>query len=205
VKPTPIKTYNFSITKGSIYFRETKAIVETYVQIKDWEGVFESVKEHEVFRGVKLPTFKTKFPLIKNRIETLPVDLIEQDFDDDEWLLVFYIACCEYHEYLKDLVLDLIYEKYLILQPQLTEDDYRSFLFNKMDEQPELEAVTTNTLYKIRQVVMLILADAGVLDSTKSWRIQKPYTSDYLASKLKEHNKLYLKYLLWTDYEINQL
>jgi len=184
---------------------ETKAIVEIYLKTKDWEEVFEIAKEHEVFRGVKLPTYKTKVPLIRNRIEKLPFDLLDNDFEDEELCLLFYIACCEYHEYLKDLVIELVYEKYLILQPQLTEDDYRSFLYSKMDKHPELETVTEKTLYKIRQVVMRILADAGILESTKNWRICKPYISDYLANKLKEHNKQYLQYLLWTDYEINQL
>lgn len=202
---TPIKTYNFSITKGAIYFRETKAIAESFVRYRDWETVFEQVKEHEVFRGVKQPTYKTKFPLIQKRLEVLPTALLEEDFEDEEWLLLFFVACCEYHEYLKDMVLELIYEKYLILQPQLTEDDYRSFLYRKMDVHPELEAVTEKTQYKIRQVVMRILADAELIESTKNWRIQKPWTSDYLAIKLKTHNKNYLKYLLWTDYEINQL
>ena len=200
-----LSKYNFSITKGSLLPEDSWTICLDYLEIGNWEdSKIASRKSHE-FKNVKDHTFTTKFGLIKSRVDMLPRDLWFEMTEYEDFVHALYLSACLKHKFFGDLVLEVVREQYLLLQTTLTEDHFRSFLYKKMDQHPEVEQLKEYTLGKLRQNCMRMLSEADVLVSTRKWIITKPLISNKLAVLISEHNNSYLKYYLLSDHEIDNL
>jgi len=123
-----LTTYEFSITKGSLLVNDAWIICQDYLSSLDWDTTKERVRLSPEFSHVKEKTFQTKFGLIKNRVDALPIELWQQidEIHDFTWLL--YLSTCVRHQIFGDFVLEVVREEYLILQSKLTEDHYRTYL-----------------------------------------------------------------------------
>ena len=176
-----------------------------YLENDDWDKVKQVSRSRDYFKSVKDKTFDTKFGLIKSRLEMLPKHLWFEMTEYEDFIHLLYLATCLKHQFFSDFVLEVVREEYLLFKTKLTEDHFRSFLYSKMDDHSEIEDLKEYTQNKIRQNFMRILSEVDMLQSTRSWIISKPLLSDFLVSVVAQENNNYLKYYLWSDYEIDNL
>jgi len=198
-------TYNFSITKGSLFPEDSWHICMDYLETKDWNQAKALSKSNSIFNTIKEKTFDTKYGLIKSRIDIFPIDLWAQMTEYEDFVNLLYVSACLRHQILGDFVIEVVREQHLIMQRQLSEDHYRTFMFRKMDDHPEVEKLQEYTLSKIRQTMLRVLSEVDIIESTKNWSITKPLLSDFLCQLLKDQNKNYLKFFIMTDFEIESI
>lgn len=88
---------------------------------------------------------------------------------------------------------------------ELKDGDFISFLRRKQESHPELDRITDNTTYKIRQVTFKILEQAGIIDSVKTRIIQRQIIDYAVLKAITDENKEWLKVLLVSDMDIKEM
>ncbi|MCB0669875.1 MAG: DUF1819 family protein [Saprospiraceae bacterium] len=199
-------TYSFNLTSGSLLLAETKEFASSYLQTKDWDQSRGILLTQSPYRTWKKETFRKKFTLIRRRLGHLSDPLLTLAIQNEAvGPSIFYLAACEEHLILADFVLEVVRDHYLQFRREITNEDISVFFLQKMDEHPEIENMTRNTLTKVKQVMVRILAETGIFGSSSDRIITKPYITHKLALTLLQENSQYLRYLLWSDPEIEKL
>jgi hypothetical protein len=199
-------TYSFAMTAGSLLIEETALFASSYLQTKDWDQAKRILIRQPPFRTWKQMTFKIKFNLIRRRLVHLSDHLLQFAQEDEAARpMIYYLAACQEHQILADFVMEVVRDHYLHFRRKVTDEDLSVFFLQKMDDHPEMENLSKNTLTKVKQVMVRILAETGIFSSRSDRVITKPYITHQLALTLQQESSQYLKYLLWSDPEIQQL
>lgn len=114
-----------------------------------------------------------------------------------------FLAICKTYGFIRDFTVEVVREKVLLFQYSLSDGDFISFLRRKTELHPELETITENTIYKLKQVTFKILEQAGIIDSVKSKIIQPQLVDKKVIEAFASDNKEWLKILLLSDTDIN--
>ncbi|MBK8706784.1 MAG: DUF1819 family protein [Saprospiraceae bacterium] len=87
--------------------------------------------------------------LIKRYLHLTPVQralIIEMDTNSQKHLAL--LAICKVYSFLRDFIVEVVREKFLSLDFQLTDGDYLSFYNRKLEQHPELEEFAESTTKK---------------------------------------------------------
>lgn len=190
--------YRFSFTAGSLMVVE----LVDYAKILIDNGYKLDNLHHQTLNKDKSKTSKREFAEIKIRLSTLSkgeLDLIA-DSEISTQKLLSYIACCRAYGYLRDFVMEVMLEKVILYDHQITELDYNAFFNKKCIDHDELEDLADTTKAKIKQVVFKILQQTGLIDGIKSKKIIIPIVDTRLENIIKETNPIDLALLLMRQY-----
>jgi hypothetical protein len=130
------------------------------------------------------------------------VVILESDLVTQKQLA--FLSVCKAYGFIRDFVIEVLREKYLVYDYQITEGDYISFYRRKSDLHDEMESLTELTEKKIKQVTFKILEQAGLIDSVKSRFIQPQIIDVKLMSAIIQDNPNWLKVLLVSDMDIER-
>ena len=156
--------------------------------------------------GGKYATGRKMFSEFNKRLSFLTPLHIEVLLDSDlvTQKQVAFVSVCKTYGFIRDFVIEVVREKFLVYDYQLTEGDYISFYRRKLDLHDEMETLTEITQKKIKQVTFKILEQVGLIDSIKS-RIIQPQIIDFkLINAIEQDNPNWLKVLLVSDRDIER-
>jgi len=153
-------------------------------------------------------TVKRESAEIVLRLNSLSKPLLERfatsDHDDAKIILLY--AIIKTYPIIKEFCLEVLYEKMLIMDNILQEYEINAFLRKKEEEHEVFDEKSDATKKKLKQVVLKILADSDILNSTKERVIIKPYIDTGIARMILDYSdQSYLKALLMNDSEIAML
>ncbi len=113
------------------------------------------------------------------------------------------LSICKAYAFMRDFIIEVVREKYLSLDYQLTDADWQSFFNRKLDLHPELEDFAPSTIKKARQVSWRMLEQAGLIESTKNRRILPQFVATPILRVVSEDQPDLLKIFLLPEQEIN--
>jgi hypothetical protein len=113
-----------------------------------------------------------------------------------------FLAVCKTHAFIRDFVVEVLREKILVFDYELTEGEYLTFFRRKSESHPELDKITEITQNKVRQVTFKILEQAGMIDNIKSKNIQPQLLDQALIHAIVSDNRQWLKVFLMSDIDI---
>jgi len=116
-----------------------------------------------------------------------------------------FLSVCKSHKFIRDFAVEVLREKLLIFDYQITEGDYISFYRRKMELHPEMEDLTDRTQSAIRQVTFKILEEAGMIDSVKNKMIQPQVLDANVINTIALDNKQWLKVFFMSDMDIENI
>jgi hypothetical protein len=128
--------------------------------------------------------------------------LIEGSLDDQKVLTL--LAIVKSNAFIRDFILEVVRDKFLLYDFQISDVDFKSFLNRKAELHPELDSFAVGTISKARQTLFKILADSGIIDSSKSKIIVKSWLSPESINIILADNPELLKVFLFSDLEIQQ-
>lgn len=201
------KKYSFSFTGASALIAETMIIAEEFNKLKDWKDVELSVIDSNLLNKTKQATIKREFSEIKKRLLSLTPDqlyLMNHGSLDDAKAMIL-LSLVKSYEYLKDFIVEVIRNKYLIFDRVLSETDYSRFFNTKSLSRPELNTITEVTARKVKQVVFKLLAQMGIITHPKNGIILKPILSNEVLEVISKEDPSYLASFLYSNEEINVL
>lgn len=148
---------------------------------------------------------KRKNSEYKKRLQTLTeaqtVALLESDLIMQRQLA--YLSVCKLYEFFREFVLEVLREKMILMDYQLTEGEYLSFFRRKMMDHPELETLSETTEKKVKQVVFRILAEAGIINSAKEKVLQYQLLEPKMIHLIKDDHPKWFEVFLLNDFEIS--
>jgi len=183
---------------------ETKNVVELYLQTQDWDEVKKKVIDEDILQKPTLDSRKRVFSELKKRLVNLtPLEL--EHFSNasmDDVRVLSFVGCLKTYRLMYEFVLEVIREKYLMFDYTIEPSDYSSFIDSKEVASVKLSKISETTSYKLKQVLFLILADVGLVESTKHHYITKPMLSEAVAKTILADNPKLLSALLMNNDEI---
>ena len=201
------KKYSFSFTGASALPAETLVIAEEYIRLQDWERVKVSVQENNLMNKTKQSTSKTIYFEIKKRLELLTneqLNLLVSGSPDESKAMVL-LSLLKAYAFFKDFVIEVIRAKFLLYNNNITSSDYTSFFNAKAITNNELNIITEKTTNKVKQVLLKMLEQVGLINSAKEGMIIKPFLSDDAIRTILNDDASLFAGFLCSDAEIRLL
>jgi hypothetical protein len=82
------------------------------------------------------------------------------------------VSICKSYSFIIEFIVEVVREKVLVNDYQISDGDYISFYRRKFDLHEEMDSITELTEKKIKQVTFKILEQAGLIDDIKNRIIQ---------------------------------
>jgi hypothetical protein len=196
--------YSFSFTGASALITETLIIAEEYKNLQDWKEVKNSLMEHNSLNKIKQSTFKREFSEIKKRLSSLSEEqlylLINGSYDDSKAMIL--LSLIKVYTFLNDFIVEVLRNKYLQFDTNISENDYFKFVHSKSISHNELNEITEVTAKKVKQVIFKLLEQVGLVTQTKNGIILKPILSHAAVDVIINENPIQLSAFLYSNEEI---
>lgn len=196
---TKTDKYDFSFTASSLRINEMLLVARA-----NYDGV--ELDYTNDLGGGKSSTGKRMLSEFKKRISHLTSYQLEVLLNGDlvTQKQLTLISVCKSYSFIREFIVEVVREKVLVYDYQITDGDYISFYRRKFELHEEMDSLTELTEKKIKQVTFKILEQAGLINDIKN-RIIQPQIIDYKLMKvLVQDNPNWLKILLVSDTDIQR-
>lgn len=194
--------YTFGFNAASLRLNETINIERVFREggYADYNAI--TAKEDIIGKG-NTKTSKREFHELIKRLDALTSFerdiLVDSDLTSQQQMA--FLGVCKHYLFIREFVLEVLREKMLVYDSQLTESDYLSFERKK----EALEQLADSSRKKVKQVLLKILEQAGMIDNIKSRKIQPQLLGQQVIDAVIKDNPDWLKIFLLSDAEINKL
>ena len=199
--------YSFSFLAGALYLPESVAVADLLRVDRDWEKVARRAAEDNLLRKRTASSRTRVLREIRYRLQQFTGR--ELDFfchaDSRDQRQLLFIAICQRFRFIGEFVEEVLRPKALAMDHQIYPADFARFFDRKGADAPEIDRLTDKSRAKVKQVLVRMLAEAGLVDSTRSQRLQRPIPSKALARLVAETDARRLRFLLLSDADIRQL
>jgi BrxA len=154
-----------AFSTGGLFQRETLLVVELLTKNTDWDQIKADVIQNNLFQSRTQASMERHFREIRGRLKQFPdpaIDLLREASHQEQIALLWY-AVCRRHNFLFEFAVEVIREKHLRLQHEVSRDDFFRFFDSKAEWHEELEAISESTRKKLCQVAFRMLREAGIL------------------------------------------
>ena len=157
--------YSLSFTTGALLYHESVKLAELYFDLGAWPTVRTQVLDQNLLQARTLSTAKKICREIISRLKLLTPDEMEilVDGTTQEQGHMLWLAVCKRYRFIFDFATEVLREKFLHLDLELTYEDYDTFFNAKAQWHDDLARLTETMQTKIRQVVFKMLREADLL------------------------------------------
>lgn len=203
--PNKHKKYIFSFTGASMNIHDFTRLAK-YVEENEMDTNKQIPDPDIIMRRPNSRTNKREFSELIKRYKQLTDKqrslLTQVDITGQKQLALLGVV--KAYSFIKDFIIEVVREKFFMLDFKLSNGDYQSFFNRKIIAHPELEAFSDSTAKKARQVVFKILEQGGLIDSTKNRNILPQIVGQDVINVIMKDNPELLKVFLMTDAEIKE-
>lgn len=196
--------YKLSFSAGSLLLSESVRIAQVYSDVGDWDEVKQVVLADNLMQKIRSTSTTRMLREIRYRLSSLTQRQLQLLISSEgrDQTSVLYLAICKSYELVRDFVVEVVRPKVLTFDNLLSQNDYARFIDNKSIEHPELLELSDSSANKLRQVIWRILAEAQLLDSTKSGVIIPFIPTPVVLEAVIEDSPEWLKVFLMSDTDI---
>lgn len=185
--------YNMSYTACDLVSSETIKVAQLFLEEKDWKQVSKIAFERNLLQYRTENALKRTLSEIISRLKILPLEAIEilvngTPFEQNQ---ILWFALCLRYQFIYDFAIEVIIEKYNLMQPEITQLDYDAFFNSKLSWHDELDKLTDSTKYKLRQVLFKMLREAEVIDANNC--ILTAFVSPRVVEIINKYDSKYLR------------
>ncbi len=176
----------------------------SYAKMMVTDGLTLGQLKPEMMNRDRAKTNTREFAELYLRIKTLSskeLNLLVDGNSDDQKLLCL-IAFGRAYQFFRDFMDEVVQEKVTLFDFKITDRDYNSFVSRKSIDHEELEQLAGTTKAKIKQVILKVLHQAGLIDNIKDRNILVPIVDRKLEQIIAETDPNDLKLILYTEQKI---
>ena len=158
--------YSMAFTTGSLLHPETIKVVDLFVDLQDWKSVSQAAFKNNVLQYRTEGALKRTLSEIISRLKLLDTESLELLFKGtvQDQLQILWFAVCLRYPFIKEFASEVLFDKYRMLQLEVTQLDYDAFFNEKLIWHEELETITDATRYKLKQILFKMLREAEIID-----------------------------------------
>lgn len=159
--------YTMSYTACSLVCAETKKVAELYLEERDWKKVAKIAFDTNLLQYRTQNALKRTLSEIISRLKKLPEEALSILVDGTpyEQNQILWLAICLRYSFIYDFAIEVVKEKYNLMQSKITQLDYDAFFNSKLNWHDELDKLTDSTRYKLKQILFKMLKEAEIVDS----------------------------------------
>lgn len=160
--------YALSFTSGALLVREAAIAAPLYLDLRDWELVRDWLGAENL---LQTRTASSGLRLSREVVQRLSVltdgelELLLEASPSERGHLM-WVAACRRYAFIGDFAEEVVRERFLLLTPTLSYDEFDSFVRGKSLWHPELADLKESTFKKLRATVFRMLAEAGLIVAT---------------------------------------
>ncbi len=157
--------YRLSFTSGALLAREAQIAAPLYLESRDWNLVRGRLRAENLLQARTDSSSLRLSREVVQRLAVLSDDELEllRDAGPSERGHLMWVAACRRYAIVGDFAEEVVRERFLLLTPTLSYDDFDSFVRGKSLWHPELTDLKASTLSKLRANVFRMLTEAGLL------------------------------------------
>jgi hypothetical protein len=164
----PLQTsagYNLSFTAASLRPELVRIIAENYLATGDWTLAKERILASNALQCRSASSALRLERELRQRLGTLTRDqllLVAQATAEDR-AAIAWLAACKHIRFAFEFAVEVLRDKLAAHDPVLRHSDYEAYVETKGLAHPELARLTASSKSKIRQVLLRMLSEAGLL------------------------------------------
>lgn len=162
------KEYSLSFTTASFAFKDTVLIARLYSELGDWGDALYKVKQDSLLGSISENSTVKIFGEIKKRLVSIPPQGIEliANGDKETKTQVILLSICSTYLFIKELIVEILYDKVVNFQHTFFESDYTKYVRIKSELYEKLESISDSTKERIRTNTLAILTEAQLIEKT---------------------------------------
>ena len=170
------KPYQFGFTAAALAVGMCRSMAGLYLEKGDWKLVREAVLESNLLQQNRGSSSARMEREIRPRLETMTRLQLQMlaDAPDDTARPLAMIGVFKRYPFIYDFCVLSMRPKVAVYDSELRPSDFENFVGEIEARHPEVRKLTSYTRYKVHQVMVRILAEAGILSGTKSPVITPP-------------------------------
>lgn len=161
----PENKYILSFTAGALLYQESLKVARLYEEMNDWEAARSHVMDDNLLQMRTPSAAKRVFREVTSRLRHLTSDqlvlLLTGTRQEQNHML--WLAICKRYRFIYDFAVDVMREKFIRLDFDLSYDAYDVFFNNKAEWHPEVEGLAESTRKKLRSVLFRMMREANLL------------------------------------------
>ena len=190
-----VERYALSFTSGALLSREAVIAAPLYLRERDWARVRELIRENNLLQS---RTVSSGFRLAREVAQRLAVltdselELLTESTATERGHLM-WVAACRRYTLIGDFAEEVVRERFILLTPTLSYDDFDSFVRGKALWHSELAELKDSTMQKIRSTMFRMLTEAGLLSERGD--ILRVVPSERVIAALDAHTPSDVRFL----------
>ncbi len=182
------RKYTATLTSDAFLYYELKQVLKLKVQGISDEQIRKKVMEENLFQYKSKRSLKRLLSSVMRRVKVLDDYLINMVVNDpmETGKLVNLYAIMKTSRLFYEFMNEVVREKFEYNDMVLEKKDVNLFFRHKAEQSEIVAKWTDNTISKLKQVILKILTDAGVLESPKTGKLNKIIMPVELKSHLIE-------------------
>ncbi|TQS91866.1 DUF1819 family protein [Arthrobacter sp. TS-15] len=196
---TAAQRYALSFTSGALLLHEAAIVAPIYLREREWAKVRTEIAAENLLQARTLASGSRLAREIVQRLAVLTGDEIELliEATSTERGHLMWAAACRRYDFIGEFAEEVVRERFLLLTPTLTHDDFDSFMRGKSLWHTELAELKESTRRKLRSNLFRMLMEAGLL--TDGGGIQQAVMSQRVARALAAGTPNDLRFFPTTD------
>lgn len=159
--------YRMSFTTGGLYLRECLKIAALYLGNNNWDEIKRRVLEENLLQTNTHSSSVRTYREASTRLQQLSkaeLELLVDSSEQDQRYLL-WLAICRQYKFIEEFAVEILREKFLAMDMQLTLHDYDIFFNRKAGWHSELDGLSASTKNKLRQVLFRMMSETGLISS----------------------------------------
>ena len=195
--------YHLSFTAASLRPELARIVAECFLVVGDWALVKERIISTNALQCRSASSAVRLELEMRQRLETLTYDqmiLLAQATAEDRTAIA-WLAACKRVRFAFEFAAEVLRDKLAAHDTILRPSDYESYVENKNVLHPELGRLKSTSKNKIRQVLVKMLTEAGLLAKGSALAIHRPALSPAVVRVIIADSPHWLAAFLVPDLE----
>ena len=159
--------YRISFTSGGLFYREAVKVADLYSSLQDWDLVREQLIEKNLLQTRTRSSMIRTARELTQRLKTLTSEqlAILADGTRQEQNQVLWLAVCKHYAFVREFATEVMREKYLRLDWELSYTDFDTFFYAKAEWNEGLQKTKDSTRKKLCQVLFRMFTEAQIIST----------------------------------------
>jgi hypothetical protein len=183
------QSFPLTFTAGGLFAHEGRLVAQRLLDGQDWDTIEKAVFSENLLQVTRLSSMKRLYGELHKRMLVLNQRqlLLLVHGQTEEQNAVLWLAACRHYPFVAEFA-KLIHQRYLALQFDFDEGEYRYFYAQMADRYARLAQITLNTQNKMRTVIYKMAREAAILNQHK--QITGLFLSADFIDTLLHHDEL---------------
>ncbi|MFT6861757.1 MAG: hypothetical protein ACJAVK_000310 [Akkermansiaceae bacterium] len=201
----PKSTYSFSFTAGGLGLSQCQILSRLYLKLGDWKVVKEEVYRTNALQQERQTSLSRVELEFRRRLKKLTPGELEMlaEGESDLGRSIALLAAFKSYQLIFDFCVLTLRPKAAIYDFEVRPSDIEAFFEQQEAGHPELASLTRSTLTKVRQNLIKILIDGGILSAGQNPLIQPVPLIPEVARLIAVDSSQYLEAFLLDQSQIS--